>query len=323
MFNFYLFTEANEETGFGHYVRTNELAKAAFQLGFRVSFNIHGKKFASAIAEDYLVSFIDWIRETDSRTIANSVVVIDTYNNVNRFIDLLLENNNRIIRIIDNFDSFDNRIWNFNPAFYSKKLIEKNYFLDKKYCIVRHDIRRIKPIVDITKKQDKVLLFLGSYPTIDIIRTILHQLDKEISANKFIVIAKSNITVSIRLINNDYNMLIDPNINQLKTEFASAKLVISSLGQSINEVLYLGIPFIGIKTATNQDNNYRELFKSGYDVIAWDDNEKFEKDFVKVLKKQTDLLEISDKINIPYNGALNFLSDVLDISVGLQLKMQR
>ena len=94
--------------------------------------------------------------------------------------------------------------------------------------------------------------------------------------------------------------LVDLHINstQIAKLMNESKFAIVTPSVTVNEVHFMGLPFLAIKTADNQDDIFEYLLKNGYKVV-----DSFEKD--KIEKISVELINFTD---LTYDEKLEILS---------------
>ena len=136
---------------------------------------------------------------------------------------------------------------------------------------------------DHTNRNIDILKVLKNFPNIhaNVVTTAANQyLDKlkEYIANK------DNITLHI-------------NTDQIAKLMSDADFAIVTPSVTVNEVVYMNIPFIAIKTADNQNEMYEYLLKSGYKVLESFNATKLKSKIKNLMVKQN--IELINFIDLP------------------------
>lgn len=315
MINFYVLTDANLKIGQGHLARSLDLAKAAVILNYNVIIYINGDfaNITSPLLEVHLNS--DWYDKPESIEITDGVVLIDTYNNVDSLINKLLLSNNKVIKIIDDDGQYDSRLINLNPSLSKSSGLFPNYYVGEKYVIIRERIRSIKPAVSNVQSDDSILLFLGSNPDALLVEIIVKSVRSILGEKKELTLIALNFEIDSDNEYGKFTLLLNPDYKQLRKVLLTSDLIVTSLGQSLNEIVFLGKPFLGIMTAYNQINNFKYLSEHGHTVLNYLENpSEFQFSIDQALSNKYSSIALSSNNVLDGIGSYRFLTDSLEIS---------
>ena len=265
-----ILTEGGKRIGLGHISRCSALAEEFFRGKASVKFVMCGDKMAGGFCRSPNMEpdIFDWKKKMGmTRQLADTadVVVIDSYlagKNVYQSIYAALNRGTKksVIVYLDDF----NRLKYppgiiLNPSFYGKTLpyntTEKAPFfnlLGKEYIILRKAFRTV-PEKRIKKKIKDVLIILGGGGRILVTKKIIKFLsvkDPGISCH----IVSSAPEGGIKA-----NCDFYPNVSAmaLRNLMLDCDLCISGGGQTLYELIRVGVPSIGICVAENQKGNLK------------------------------------------------------------------
>jgi len=131
-----------------------------------------------------------------------------------------------------------------------------------KYTLIRKEFKK-------ERKKKRVFLAMGGadHSNINIlILTILRKL-KNIEVCVVTTTANQNIDKLKRYISDKEWITLHINSNKLAKIMKRSDFAIVTPSVTLNEVVYMGLPFIAIKTADNQDDMYNYLVENNYPVL--------------------------------------------------------
>ena len=162
-----------------------------------------------------------------------------------------------------------------------------------KYTLLRKEFIEEKNNINAIRKQSKITILIAmggtdhSNTSIDILKVL-----ETFSNIKTIVVTTSKNkylnSINEYVENNNINITLHVDTNQIARLICTADFVIVTPSVIMNEILYMGLPFIAIKTAENQNEMTEYLEKKNYFVL-----DKF--DYYK-LKSKIELMIGKSKI---------------------------
>jgi UDP-2,4-diacetamido-2,4,6-trideoxy-beta-L-altropyranose hydrolase len=119
------------------------------------------------------------------------------------------------------------------------------------------------------KKKKKVFLAMGGADHSNINTLILNILGKfkDIEVSVVTTTANQNLTKLRRYISRRKWITLYVNSNKIAKIMKRSDFAIVTPSVTLNEVVYMELPFIAIKTADNQDDMYNYLVKNNYPVL--------------------------------------------------------
>lgn len=299
--NIKIFSESDEKIGFGHISRCAALYDEAERRGFLVEFFIQKSDYeftGNSILENRNYSIVNWqsVEYLQNSLDKNDYCIIDSYLATEEVCEKIAQCSARTL-YIDDYGRLDYpKGIIVNPALssdgiqYSHKP-GREYLLGHDYIILRSPfIGKKKTCFD--KKVKKVLITLGGADNLNLTGTIVCQLAQRFPDVVFDVVL-GNKSDDLKELNRYGNIQIFNSLNDkemcelmLKSDYA-----ITAAGQTIHELISLGIPFLAIQTAENQCNNVyalREYFKPTVVIDGRVDNfeEVVIEKFTSTLKKE-------------------------------------
>lgn len=268
----YILTEGGHKVGYGHITRCSALYEELEKREYDVTFVINGDDEVSSVLGDKKFILKDW---RDKNYLSNLLyekdcVIIDSYLANEDIYEYIAYRVKKALYIDDNMRINYPKGIVCNPSIYGKELKypfkeDMKYLLGIDYVILRKEFINI-PEKKFKDKIEDILITFGGSDITNITPKILKELRKNYSqVNKHVIIGKGFINLEeIKNISDEktffyYNLDAEEMKNlMLKCDFA-----ISAAGQTIYELLRVGIPFIPIQVADNQENNIKGLEKIG------------------------------------------------------------
>jgi UDP-2,4-diacetamido-2,4,6-trideoxy-beta-L-altropyranose hydrolase len=155
-----------------------------------------------------------------------------------------------------------------------KDLVPQNCELrcGAKYTLLREEFTLEKKKIDVAK--EAIFIGMGGADSANLSQKILELL-LPLTNQKINVIttsANANIDFLKAFVSKYPNVELHINSNQIANLMNQSSLAIVSPSVILNELFYLGIPFIGIQTADNQKYMVEFLKKNRFDVLEkWED----------------------------------------------------
>ncbi|MCK4442616.1 MAG: UDP-2,4-diacetamido-2,4,6-trideoxy-beta-L-altropyranose hydrolase, partial [Sulfurovaceae bacterium] len=223
-------------------------------------------------------------------------------------LDSLIEKSNIYLLVIDHYDIdyiFEKQLKTQNP---NLKILSFDDTYEKHYCdiLLNHNIsanrNRYKDLIpnfcelrcgaDYTLlrdefyqekniKRDKlynILIAMGGADTANLNILILKSISQDLKVAIITTVANANLEELKEYIKNKSNITLFINSNEVAKIINQSRLAIITPSVTVNEVYFMGIDFIAIKTADNQEDMYSYLFRNGYLVL-----EKFNRERLKAL----------------------------------------
>jgi UDP-2,4-diacetamido-2,4,6-trideoxy-beta-L-altropyranose hydrolase len=277
-----IFTEGGEKIGFGHISRCTALYDEAIRQNIPVKLFIQNNgSDLSGILNGRNFSLVNWqaLEFLENEIDRHDFCIIDSYCALQKIYEEIAKLCKKSL-YIDDFGRLDYPEGIIvNPSISAEEIEYKNdfcheYLLGAEYIILRTPFLNKKK-KQIYEKVKTVLITFGGSDPLNITFKITESLSKSYPEIKFIVVfgAYSQDVEKMKAFSN-----VEPFFSitaeemcdlMLKSDFA-----ISAAGQTIFELLILGIPFIAIKTAENQNNNMKALNKLLENIFTIDGNEK-------------------------------------------------
>jgi UDP-2,4-diacetamido-2,4,6-trideoxy-beta-L-altropyranose hydrolase len=156
-----------------------------------------------------------------------------------------------------------------NPNIYANS---KNYEgLLPEYCQIdcARPLIREEFHLEKSKKRKKIydiFLSLGGADVANLTLPILRALPQSLHVNILTTSANDNLDKIINYTQNKPNLSLHVNSNEVAKMLNQSRFAIITPSTVAHEVLYMNIPFLAIKVASNQDDMYGYLKKYGYEV---------------------------------------------------------
>jgi spore coat polysaccharide biosynthesis predicted glycosyltransferase SpsG len=296
-----IFTEGGEKIGFGHISRCTALYDEAERMGFWAELFIQENDYdftGNCILENRSYSIVNWqsVEYLQSNLDSHDYCIIDSYLATVEVYEKIAQCSAKAL-YIDDYGRLDypkgiivNPSLSTEGIHYSQKS-DQEYLLGHEYIILRSTFIGKKK-TDYSESVNRVLITLGGTDILNLtgkITSLLVPLFPEISFD--IVLGK-------RFVDQEEwcqydNIVCYYNLNDkemcelmLRSDFA-----ITAAGQTIHELLALGLPFFAIQTAENQCNNVkalRDCFKPTVVIDGRANNfeEHIVEEFASTIKKE-------------------------------------
>lgn len=135
----------------------------------------------------------------------------------------------------------------------------------EKYTLLRDEFREEKGI-----KRDKVydvLIAMGGADTANLNIPILDVLPPHFKVAVITTTANENLEKLKEYIVGKQHIILYVNSNEVAKLMNESRLAIVTPSVTVNEAYYMGLDFIAIKTADNQDEMHKYLCQEGYNVL--------------------------------------------------------
>ncbi|EQA51930.1 glycosyltransferase family 28 C-terminal domain protein [Leptospira kmetyi serovar Malaysia str. Bejo-Iso9] len=317
------FTETGEGIGYGHLIRCEALRNSLEMRGLETDICMFVRDWPEFKYERS--TFQNWM-DMNVPIPAGDIAVVDSY----------ISNSEALKRISENF-SYTAVIDDFNRIYYPFDLIvnpnvhgsEIQYdgqtakvISGNRYTILRPQFKDRRNDFVVREKIQKVILtsggsdyrhlipkfatFVNQYPDIEFIALAgIDEYADELNRKYQI----PNLKILRKL---DAKSMIDL--------LCTSDLVITAAGQTMNELAFLGIPFVAICIDYDQVNNIKSFYDRGCirEILNWDDSSLLEKvsESIEVLKpksERTKIYEVGRSL-IDGKGADNLAAQILEFS---------
>lgn len=259
----YIFTEGGDGIGFGHLTRCSALYEKALENNFNPKFIVYGKNIDKAL-EKYNYEIKEWKDKKYLSTLLTKkdFVIVDSYLASLKIYKVISTLSIRALYIDDNMRLEYPEGIVVNPSLYGDKLdypIKNNvkYLLGKDYIILRKEFEELVQ----RKARDEIKNILITLGGTDIrnltpkLLKILKNINQNFKINVIIGSSFQNIKEILEEKTKNISLLYNLTASDMKKEMEKADIVISACGQTIYELLAIGVSFIPIIVADNQLNN--------------------------------------------------------------------
>ncbi|MDT0686571.1 glycosyltransferase [Autumnicola psychrophila] len=258
----YFLTEYSKNIGFGHLSRCSSLADAFTEAGYDVTFFIREWE-NEELKLDHKKEKVEWINIEHLRNLISSedIIVFDTYRVSKNDLDLIASEYKHIVSIADSNLNYASRGVVALGSIYGKELNLSSgsitFLAGPEYLLFRKIFWDL-PKREIKENVQQILISLGGHINKEVLEIAISSLSLCFSKSKVKVLGNSEIETSGNV---EFMGFLDP--SDLIKEYQQADLVITNGGQTLNEVILLGIPAIGVVVANNQERNVQAWNKLG------------------------------------------------------------
>lgn len=276
----YILTEGGSQFGYGHITRCSALYEELEKRDINVEFIVNGDNDVSSVLEGKKFTLKDWRDKTylSNLLFENDYVIIDSYLADKDIYDYIANIVRKALYIDDNIRIDYPKGIVCNPSIYGKELnyLKKEgleYLLGAEYVILR------KEFIDVPKKEFKdkiedILITFGGSDIKNMTPKTLKILNENYpSLRKHVIVGKgfNNIDKIKSVSDENTEFYYNLNAEQMKNLMLKCDFAISAAGQTIYELLRVGIPFVPIQVADNQENNIKGLKALGIEKLGEDE----------------------------------------------------
>ncbi|QKF60197.1 UDP-2,4-diacetamido-2,4,6-trideoxy-beta-L-altropyranose hydrolase [Aliarcobacter lanthieri] len=215
------------------------------------------------------------------------LLIIDHYKIGYKF-EKKLKKENKSLKILSFDDTYEKHYCDIllNHNIYAntkkyKKKVPKNCELrcGLEYTLLREEFLKIKN--QKIEKTKTIFLAMGGADhknlNIKVLKTIQKNLQSSFRVNIVTTNANKNLEKLKNYCENKSWINLQINSNEVGKLMYESSFAIVTPSVTVNEIYYLDIPFIAIKTAKNQNEMYKYLIKNNYYVLKEFDNKKLKK----------------------------------------------
>lgn len=133
------------------------------------------------------------------------------------------------------------------------------------YTLIRDEFKEEKKVQ--REKIYDVFIAMGGADTQNLTIPILKSLPKSLHVSILTTSANANLNELHKYVVDKENITLHVDSNEVAKLINQSKFAIITPSVMVHEVLFMNVPFIAIKTASNQDDIYEYLNKNGYSVL--------------------------------------------------------
>lgn len=276
-----IFTEGGSQIGFGHISRCSSLYDELEDKGIDVEFVINGDNQVEEVLSGRKYRIEEWclagvVKEAE---IKGNISIIDSYKASESLYRLIAEHSVKLLCIDDYNRMPYPRGIVVNPSIYTEELeypLDRNikYLLGRDYVILRKTFCCNK-LRQVRHEVKEILVTLGGSDirnlTPQIIETLQNNYPK---IKKNVVIGKGydKIDDIKKISDRNTNILFNLNEDDMKNIMLESDVAITAAGQTVYELLSMGVPFIPIQVIDNQVFTTKGLIKHKLvdKILYWD-----------------------------------------------------
>lgn len=206
-----------------------------------------------------------------------NMLVIDHYD-INYTFEKQLKTKNKTLKILSFDDTYKKHYCDIllNHNIYAQKskytkLVPKQceVLCGKKYTLIRDEFKKEKKKIYTPNKKQTIFLAMGGSDASNINIKILKVLKqfKSLKINLVTTSANNNLKQLEEYCKNKKWINLHINSTSIAKLMAKSNLAIVTPSVTLNEVYFIKLPFIAIKTASNQENMYKFLKEKKYPVM--------------------------------------------------------
>jgi len=311
-----ILTEAGKNIGFGHYSRCKAIFENLISYDVKKEFLVNCKEVKLFDSE---IKNIDWINKIENinPTEKNHVILIDSYLADEKIYSLLKSRFKKVIAL----DDYNRIIYDvsliINPNVCYKNIDYSNQKAKikggKSYVILRKEFREISNKI-INKESNKILITLGGSDYRNLLQLIVN-LSHDLHELQWVIINPENKKLE-RLIHKTI-LLNTIDSKSMASLMLDSDIVISGCGQTLNELVSIGTPTIGICIDDDQICNQNFYFENKFinHKNFWNESNlknKLKTQINELLNYENRKLIFNntrDLINV--NGVANLIKDII------------
>jgi len=271
------FTEGGAKFGFGHVTRCSALYDEALACGLDPRFVINGDEEVLSILGNRRVELADWHSEACIRAqlTPESFAVVDSYLADRKVYGWISEACKRALYVDDNQRMAYPAGVVVNPSLYGHMLEYPQapgvaYLLGPQYVILRPEFRQLPPRIPRTEFQ-RVLVTLGGADVRNLTPMILRVLNEHYPGlEKHVVVGPgfTNLEKIQSHVNEHVVLHHQPTAVQMRDLMLACDLAVTAAGQTVHELLAIGLPFVALEVVDNQAGNLQALKSLPSGIIA-------------------------------------------------------
>jgi UDP-2,4-diacetamido-2,4,6-trideoxy-beta-L-altropyranose hydrolase len=256
-------TEGGKVFGFGHITRCLSIVKYFDKYGVSIEFIVDGDDSILLMLKDYSFVLIDWLNDKSvlQKIKKSTFILIDSLRVTDGHIQEIQKLGANVIYIDDdkrhNFLDkgfvLDWTILSDNKNYFLPKKKGVTYLLGSKYTPLRVEFKNIEK-VSTSKQIQNILVSFGGSDVRNLTPTVLATLNKNFPyLKKYIVIGTGFINNDSIKLHQDKNttLVYNADAKKMASLMQESDIAISSGGQTLYELAYLGLPTIAILLVEN------------------------------------------------------------------------
>jgi len=270
-----ILTEGGEEFGFGHIMRCLSICRHFEFFKFKVEFVVNGDSSICTVLEEYSLSLENWL-ENDilfTQLSSSDFILIDSLQVTDIFLQNIQKIDSNIIyiddekrrNILDKGFVIDWTILSSEKNYFFPRKNKVTYLLGSEYTPLRASFKGIDRI-QIAKEVETVFVSFGGADVRNLTPSVLKNLSYNFpNMKKNIVIGAGFTNIEeIKLFSDENtNMVFNANAEEMVSLMSESDIAISSGGQTLYELGYLGIPTISILLVENARDDTEGWAKVG------------------------------------------------------------
>jgi spore coat polysaccharide biosynthesis predicted glycosyltransferase SpsG len=299
----FIFTEAGSVSGYGHLTRCLAISQNLKKKATMVVHPDDSLKINNLKLYPWRTDPIGAIKFYNLKK--SKVALVDSYL-VNEIVLKILRDKFKYLIIIDDYDRLKyNCDLLINPSilgtkFKLNKKVKKVY--GNKYIIIRNEIKNSLKKNNCLFLKDLTVILGRSNNSKNLFKRIISSIKKLEFENINILTGNDELALelkkSLKLPNCKIYGWLD--VFEISSIFINSDLVISSGGQTLNELAYLGVPFIAVESGLDQYWNIQGFIKKKITPIHIKSDDKILDK--KLIDTITILKDSSKRINMSSNG---------------------
>lgn len=282
-----IFTEGGSLMGLGHITRCISIYDEIVARNIEVEFIINGDQKIKNIIGNRKYKIENWLNKKylESLDLNNKYCIVDSYNANYSTYYFISKHSTKLLCIDDiNRLTYPKSIV-VNPSLYTKEhnypeVNNIKYLLGKDYIILRKAFNdSISKAIN--QEVENILITLGGSDIRNLTPQILEVLIKYPKIKKNVVVGNgfNNINEIKEFSDENTTLFFNLNENEMKDLMTKSDIAITAAGQTVYELIRVGIPFIPIQVINNQQYTTKGLIKNDLaeKIIYWNaSNLRFE-----------------------------------------------
>lgn len=329
-----ILTEGDHEYGLGHIIRCTSFYDEFKLRGHEVSFIIDGQYDFGFIIEDrnyYKINWLENINKLDRYFSKNTVLFFDSNQATQKDVDYLRTRVKYFV-VIDDYKRRDykNTIildWTTNiekTNKYHHNLSNGNQLLlGLSYSVLRKPFRgNNKFTID---KLKSILITMGGTDVRNLSLSLIDYLHRELPNLKLNVVIGPGTTFNKKIQYENIKYYYNLDAKGMKNVMELSDLAITAGGETINELISIGVPSIAVMVADNQKENLIQLYNLGLivDFFKWNDPTLYNKIKNKIieyksLKKRKNIY--GRLIEYDLGNGINRIMDIIEDKISMNIE---
>ncbi|MEG0283291.1 MAG: hypothetical protein RR543_02430 [Erysipelotrichales bacterium] len=314
-----ILTEGSSEFGFGHMVRCSTISKYARNQGYDVEYLIDGDSTSNEYIKENDALNFNWKNESylENNINEDDIVIVDSYYVTYGMLSII-NSKAKKCAVIDDLERFDYKNFivinpNFCAEVFDLNKEDNTYLFGGDYIFLREEFVGYKFAIK-NKNVKEVLITFGGSDVLNMTPNVIDYLLSNYSDIKLKVVVGfgfQNIEQIKKHSTSRVELLYNVDANEMRNLMLNTDFTICAAGQTVNEILKLGVPACFMKVIDNQQPNIDYFKMIDYRFIL-EENDFSKIDELFIIDNRNDAVDKFKDINNDRLGAQNLFEYLIE-----------